>query len=32
VITVDAATTNLLGQPIAAAASETFTGFAIATP
>jgi hypothetical protein len=32
VITVDAATTNLLDQPIDAAASVTFTGFAIATP
>ena len=32
VITVDAATTNLLAQPIDAAASVTFTGFAIATP
>ena len=32
VITVDAATTNLLGQPIDAAASGTFTGFAVATP
>lgn len=32
VITVDAATTNLLDQPIDAAASVTFTGFAVATP
>ncbi len=32
VVTVDAATTNLLAQPIDAAASATFTGFAVATP
>ena len=32
VITVDAATTNLLAQPIDMAASVTFTGFAVATP